>query len=428
MKKLFDRVREALLIISDNIITDCNPSALDLFSACREQLVSRSPESLVPLYQSSQEHSSKLTKSYWQHLFREGYAQFELELLRIDETPFLADIDLSILEDGSVLAQIRDLTRERCMEKELHLQKAQFKATVESIPFDFWINDCQNRTYMQNHQSKKLWGDTRGKHYADVADSKETLLRWAQMNKAAMEGDTVEQELTYHHTKEPRYYRSIVAPVRDEEEIIGILGINIDITDYRNALTERETLLREIHHRVKNNLQIISSLINLDDHHDHFGEIENRINSIALIHDQLYSSDTFTHIQIASYIQELIINIESTFQNRRSQPHINLSCRDIALSIDQAIPLGIILNELISNSYKHNARDGEVQLYISFNEEEDSYSLSYGDNGPGKPGDPHLQQQSGLGLLLIRQLTAQLKGRVEFNATEHFHARLEFPR
>lgn len=448
-RRIFDTARDAVLVLKNGAITECNAQALSMFGCEREQLVGNSPIRFLPEQQADGTRSSDLVRRYDDQLQREGHVGFELIHRRRDGKPFLADVSLDLLPnaaaDGSdlSLAQLRDITESRKIEHDLRLTSAQFKAIIESIPFDLWISDMQNRNFLQNRCSKELWGETHGVHYSRIAQTGEIFERWKKSNDRAMKGEVAEMEISYEVNGALRHFRNIVAPINDEDEIIGIVGINIDITDYRVALQklqksldERDILLKEVHHRVKNNLQIISSIINLklgdlpaggSAEWELFHDIENRIASMALIHEQLYNSASFTAISMPLYIERLVETIRASFSTVAAGVDVKLDCGELTLDIDMAIPLGLILNELITNSFKHAFSSRGGRLSIDFHRRGDGYRLELSDDGAGAPADPGLTESRGLGITLIRHLSAQLNGTVVFDGSGGFSAVLEFP-
>ena len=206
----------------------------------------------------------------------------------------------------------------------------------------------------------------------------------------------------------------------------------IDITDRKRAegllttsLKEKELLLREIHHRVKNSLQLISSLLSLqaseiDDEEiiSRYKESENRIHTIALIHESLYQSTNISNINFRNYLEILIEDIINSYSVNTNKIKTILKLRNYNLGIETAIPLGLIINELVSNSLKHafNGYDkGEIQ--ISLEKNNDTYTLTVKDNGIGLPEGFNFEETSSLGILLINSLVNQLEGnmKVEVN-------------
>jgi PAS domain S-box-containing protein len=189
------------------------------------------------------------------------------------------------------------------------------------------------------------------------------------------------------------------------------------------ALQEKVVLLKEIHHRVKNNLQIISSLLNLQSEYlddpltlDLLKSGQNRVASMALLHEQLYQSEDFAKIDFGQYICNLAANLFSSY-NVGERIGLKISSDEIYLDIDKAIPCGLIVNELVSNSIKYafpSNRSGEVNLKI-YRENESSIILIVSDNGIGIPQTIDLENPETLGLKLIIALTNQLDANLEIN-------------
>ncbi|MHC9539314.1 MAG: histidine kinase dimerization/phosphoacceptor domain -containing protein [Vulcanimicrobiota bacterium] len=205
-----------------------------------------------------------------------------------------------------------------------------------------------------------------------------------------------------------------------------VLIVSKDITERRDAelqlktsLKEKEILLKEIHHRVKNNMQIISSLLNLQAVQakdptltELLQESKNRVRSMALIHEKLYRSTDLAHIDFSEYIRSLTESLFKTFRKRGVS--YSVESKDAYLDIDKAIPCGLILNELISNTLKHAFPDGKTgKVSISFSISDDRQAvLSVSDNGIGFPPGLDCSSTSTLGIQLVNDLTSQLGGSV----------------
>jgi len=212
-----------------------------------------------------------------------------------------------------------------------------------------------------------------------------------------------------------------------------ILVTTQDITDRKlkeikisESLKEKETLLSEIHHRVKNNLAIISGLLELNLFHvedDHVIDLirssQLRIRSMAKVHEKLYQSDSFTHISFREYIQELIESVQSAMSDDKFEPNIKTEIEDVNLNINYAIPCGLILNELITNSWKHAFPDREKgTIVVSFVREAEKIKLSVKDNGVGLPEDFNKDEVQTLGLTLINILSQQIEADMSMRNTE----------
>lgn len=195
----------------------------------------------------------------------------------------------------------------------------------------------------------------------------------------------------------------------------------------RASLREKEVLLKEIHHRVKNNMQVIISLLNLQSKHvkdKHDLEIlkdsQNRIKSMALIHDKLYQSKDLASIDFAEYIENLASHVFNTYSVSSSAIKLVADIKDVPLDINTAIPCGLIINELISNSLKYAFPDGQegeirIKLYAS---KDDTFTLIVSDKGIGLPEDLDFRNIKSLGLQVVVALVEQLKATIERDRSE----------
>ena len=194
--------------------------------------------------------------------------------------------------------------------------------------------------------------------------------------------------------------------------------------ELKTSLQEKEVLFKEIHHRVKNNMQIISSLLDLqaDTIQDElvrglFRESQQRIRSMALVHEQLYQSSDLARIDFAEYIERLTNHIFRSYRTRIGNITVRLNIAPLFLGVETAIPCGLIINELVSNAFKHafpNDRAGEIWIELQVQAGQD-LTLSVRDNGIGLPPDLDLRQTRSLGLTLVTTLVKQLKGQLETN-------------
>ena len=194
-----------------------------------------------------------------------------------------------------------------------------------------------------------------------------------------------------------------------------------------NSLSEKDMLLKEIHHRVKNNLSVIGSLLELqssgmDDEKAKAAILEgqNRVRSIALIHQRLYQHENLSAIEFGGFVQDMIREVSGIFKKPGQKLNINLQIPETLLDIDTAVPLGLIMNELLTNSFKYAFEENEeaainVNLAII---SKGNYLLKYSDNGPGMPEGFDLKKSSTLGLRLIYRLSKQLGGTAEYSSDE----------
>ncbi|MCC4770856.1 PAS domain S-box protein [Methanosarcina sp. DH2] len=274
-----------------------------------------------------------------------------------------------------------------------------------------------DRDYVINIIKGKLTGERHGIDYRIVLDNGE--------------------ERTVHAEREIIFDQNNI-PVRAK-------GIIQDITERKKAEEAlekiQETHIKEIHHRIKNNLQVISSLLSLEAEKfsdakmlEAFRESQNRVASMALIHEELYKGNELDTLDFAAYLQKLTADLFDSYNLRNSSISLKLDLENIHLDMDIAIPLGIIVNELVSNSLKHAFPSGKAgEIHISFFKKESfaansdtpgpctscmgknglHYILTVEDNGKGIPEEIEFSNTDSLGLQLVNLLVEQINGRIE---------------
>ena len=211
-----------------------------------------------------------------------------------------------------------------------------------------------------------------------------------------------------------RRYESIKRKNKFTEEKNCILNKIQEVT--KKSLEEKEVLLKEIHHRVKNNLQLVMSLLKIQSREINKKEVEkfiqisqSRIASIALIHENLYLSDNLVNVDFKEYISKLITEISRTQENLNNNVTLDVNIGSIFFDIQTSIPLGLIVNELVTNAYKHafiNKKNGNLTIKMYTTNQE--IFLEINDNGIGI-NDENLLKNS-LGLKLVKLLTEQIEG------------------
>ena len=220
-------------------------------------------------------------------------------------------------------------------------------------------------------------------------------------------------------------------------------ALQAEIAQRRNAeeavrhSREKEVLLQEIHHRVKNNLQIITSLLRMQSRavqdpafSEALRECQNRVASMALIHDKLYRARDLARVSFGEYVRDLTDNILTSYALPARSVRVRLDIDDLSLSLDYAVPCGLILNELMSNCLKHAFPVGHSgTVYIGFHaEREDELCLVVRDDGVGVPADVDLGRTSSLGWRLIRALVEQLGGVVQCHTADGTSVEIRFAR
>ncbi|RPI15900.1 MAG: PAS domain S-box protein [Ignavibacteriae bacterium] len=211
--------------------------------------------------------------------------------------------------------------------------------------------------------------------------------------------------------------------------VVGLIGVAVDISErkkmeekLRHMLKEKEILLKEVYHRVKNNLQVINSLLHIQSHEikdnaakEMIKEAQTRIKLMSGIHEKLYRTKDFTKIDFSGYIKDLTDNLKSAYPVNEKQINLIIESHDINLGVDKAIPCGLIINELVSNAYKY-AFEGKDKgsIFIKlYTDETGKYVLEVQDDGIGLPQKIDFREADTLGMSLVTTLTSQMDGEIE---------------
>ena len=321
-------------------------------------------------------------------------------------------------------------------QKELRESEAQNKALVKGIP-DLMYRIGMDGTLLEGRsarggnilepyrqiQGKTLYHPTQ--QYSDL--TREVIQRGLDhMDVALKTGEA--QIFEFQLTVDGRDYFYEVRMMASEKEG-ELLCVVFDVTQRHAEAEKKETLIKEIHHRVKNNLQVIASLLYLqstrlsDPKIVHmFEESSNRVKSISLIHEKLYKERLQPHnsrgeVDFGEYVRDLTNALFASYGVDRRSIQLVLDASNVYLSLDSAVPCGLIVNELISNSLKYafpDGRAGEIHITI-FGDAEGRTTMIIGDNGVGLPPETDLEKSTSLGLRLVKMLGQQLGAEVQVN-------------
>ncbi|HEY9245268.1 MAG TPA: histidine kinase dimerization/phosphoacceptor domain -containing protein [Candidatus Methanoperedens sp.] len=266
----------------------------------------------------------------------------------------------------------------------------------------------------------------RAKYFHDqLIKSKEKIeVQNEMLHKACDELETRVRERTVELTKTNEILQAEITERKKAEHQL------------RQSLKEKEVLLREIHHRVKNNMQIISSLlrlqsgcINEEKHLEIFKECQNRIISMSLVHEKLYNSKDFTRIDFKDYITDMVSVLFESYSVHTDNVKLNINVENIFLPIDSAIPCGLIINELVTNSLKYAFPDGRKgEIKIELHKTEGNYlEILVSDNGIGMPDEFDFEKTDSLGLQLVSILGKnQLDGRIDLDLSKGTEFQIRF--
>jgi len=240
-----------------------------------------------------------------------------------------------------------------------------------------------------------------------------------------------------------RWYSAKMSPIMINDRFTGSIAVIRDITGLKESeqralrdLEEKEVLLKEIHHRVKNNLNVITSLLSLQGEQiknreqavEAFRESSNRVFSMALVHERLYRSRDFSSIDFRDYIETMTRELIS-LNNVSKKINVDFDLESVPLDVNRAIPCGLILNELISNSIKHafpDREEGTIRFYLR-RRNDGMMELAYGDDGKGLPEGFDIRMSESLGLKLVTLLTRQIRGGIDIEKGTGTVFRIVFP-
>jgi PAS domain S-box-containing protein len=342
-----------------------------------------------------------------------------------------------------------DISERKQLEKALRESNRLLKKTFASLHEAIFIVETATRRILDcNITTEKMFGYTRseliGAHTSCLHLSEEMSQRFgSEMLQAYAERGFFETTFQMKR-KDGSVFASehSVTPIHDDQgAIVSHVCVVRDISERKKAegqilssLREKEILLKEIHHRVKNNLQVVYSLLALQassiadpDIRILFDESRNRIGSMALIHEKIYSSEDLSHIDFGYYLQEMVQNIAGTYL--RPEIKVVVAAEPIFLDINSGIPCGLIVNELVSNSYKYAFPAGKGgQITIAMNRAAGGrYLLTVADNGIGFSPDIDFRQTTSLGLQLVTVLAGQLQGEISLSTAAGTRFTISFP-
>jgi len=257
-----------------------------------------------------------------------------------------------------------------------------------------------------------------------IAPLKETLNRCTK-------GEIIQnQTMVSYPNADTRWSENIFSPVYNEyKDLIGISFQIVNITDRKHfeealktSVKEKEILLREIHHRVKNNLQVISSLLRLQSYNisddrimEVFNDAQNRLHSMSMVHEKLYNAENFSNINIAEYINDLIDSIAASYNFNEHRAHFIFNVEPLNVNLDTLIPVGLIINELVTNALKHAfTKEQKGTIEVNFRKLEDNkLNLCVKDDGIGIAESIDIENIETLGLKLVQILASQINGTLE---------------
>ncbi|HPC41544.1 MAG TPA: PAS domain S-box protein [Spirochaetota bacterium] len=330
----------------------------------------------------------------------------------------------------SILGTVKDITERKVAEEKTRETQKQLEFLLDVTRTGIDIIDEDHNVLYVDPGWQKVYGDPQGKKCHEYFMGRDEICPGCGIPESLKtKTHTVTEETLPRENN--RVIEVHTIPFQNSDGKWLVAEFNIDITERKKAedrltasLREKETLLKEIHHRVKNNLQVITSLLSLQAQYlgngelaRHFLEAENRIRSMALVHEKLYQSEDLGQIDFSLYLSELANTIMYSYSTVSQSITMNIDARPVRLPVDQAIPAGLLVTELLTNAIKHAfpaGWNGTPEVRISLREYDGAtVELAIGDNGIGLPEDKGIGATKTLGLSLVPMLAGQINGEVK---------------
>ncbi|MBF4474402.1 sensor histidine kinase [Methanobacterium formicicum] len=381
-------------------------------------------------------------------LRKEGsFAQYEVEMVsREGDT---VNMLLSASLTGKVISgMLMDITLRKKAEKALQDSEEKYHTLFESNPTYTILVSLEGSILDVNSAASEFAGissqELIGKNFPElqIFPNEEDIKFQRSKFLLALQGETIKpfQYQLIDYKGNYSWVESQLVPIKKDGEINSILVISKDITERKKAMDglermvdEKNILIKEIHHRVKNNMQIISSLLNLQSQHlkadEQFAvsilkESQNRVKSMAMIHENLYQSKDFTHIKFEDYITRLVYELFYSYSGDADKIRLVVDVDDVNLNMETAVPCGLIVSELFTNSVKYafpEGREGEIRVSLKQEPGKDDareFILTVSDDGVGFPPDLDYRNTETLGLELVNSLTCQIDGNISLDLTQ----------
>lgn len=433
-RSLVENSLVGIYIIQDDLYSYTNPKYEEIFGYGRDEMSKMNIWDVIP------DGSKRAVREAAQKRQMTASLQYTYKAMRKDGTLIDVEVRETRMEYNrreAVIGTLQDITERKRYEDELNRQKEFLRAVIDTDPNFVFAKDYEGRFTLVNKAVADVYGTTvdllKGKSDSDFNPNADEVAHFLKDDREVIDSGKSkfisEEKVTNADSGETRWYQTIKVPLRAVDGSKQVLGVSADITARKLAdeitqrsLNEKELLLKEIHHRVKNNLQIIVSLLKLQSKYVNdprdlqiFNSSRSRVETMSLIHEKLYKSRDLSNIDLGNYIKDLVSHILKAYKLNQ-EIAFSIKFDSIQLSIDTAIPCGLIINELINNTLKYAFPEGHKgKIEIDITKEGECISLEIMDNGVGIPETFDIASSDSLGLQLVETLIRQINGNVELD-------------
>jgi PAS domain S-box-containing protein len=400
-------------------------------------------------------HTREFFREMWSTIASGKIWKGEVKNKKKDGTFYWVDSTIVPFSKNGVINQfisIRfDITEKKNVMDRVEQQKNFYEGILNNIPVDIAVfNDKHQYLFLNPYavKNEERRNFLIGKDDFDYCrefgrDDSTARMRRELFNQAVTLRSTVEfMDSNVNREGKTVYSIRRFFPVNNlKGDLEVMIGFGLDITDkieqsnrLKDSLEEKEALLGEVHHRVKNNLALVMGLIEMQNSrtdneflHQQLTEIQNRISAMSLIHEKLYRSANFSKIDMQEYLHDFVRFLGSFFDKKQLVKQY-FDVDPILSSTKRAIPIALIVNELVTNSYKYAfSESGKGDIIISMKREGDFIVLSVSDSGPGIPESKDLTKSNSLGMKLLAIFTKQIKGTYTINSNNGLKISIKFP-
>ena len=436
-----------MIVATDNAnrITEFNPAAEATFGYAREEVMGKDLGMLF----SDEEEMDDVLESIKKD---EGFAS-EIVNKKKNNSLFITYLSASILkdDDGNAVGSMgvsRDITALKKAEEELKLSEERHRAIYDQAYIGIARIAKIGRFLLVNERLCQMLGYSAEEMYRQTfydltltEEVEDSLKNWDSLLSGEI--DNFSREQTYLHKNGDHISTNVtVSLVRDTKGNPNYyVAVFEEITErkaqeraLKESLAEKEILLKEVHHRVKNNMQVITSILNLQSAYINdegalqmLKESQDRIKSMSLIHESLYQSNILSQVNISDYVTNICKNLYHSYLRPEGGIQLDFDMDEVHLNLDTSIPCGLILNELMSNAMKY-AFTGldEGKITVGLRRKEERFVLSVEDNGVGLPDGFVIEESDSLGLQLVSTLVTQIGGELVIHSKEPTKFTIDF--